>query len=136
MLTAQQREVAETAFDRNKRRKTEINDALRQEQARHKAAVKNMQRLRALRLERDTKKKAQIASRRWTGRVAETSALVRNEFTLPPTDNSAAAGDANQDRPSRYPLYPRKRSFIGVGGMSALCQKQTYAAQQSLLLSI
>jgi len=56
MLTAQQREVAETAFDRNKRQETEINDALRQEQARHKAAVKNMQRLRALRLERDTKK--------------------------------------------------------------------------------
>ena len=58
MLTAQQREVAETAFDRNKRREAEINDALRQEQARHNAAVKNMQRLRALRLERDTKKES------------------------------------------------------------------------------
>ena len=52
MLTAQQREVAETAFDRNKRREAEINDALRQEQARHKAAIKNMHRLRALRLAR------------------------------------------------------------------------------------
>jgi hypothetical protein len=58
MLTAQQREVAETVFDRNKRREAEINDALRQDQARHKAAVKNMQRLRALRLERDTKKES------------------------------------------------------------------------------
>jgi hypothetical protein len=55
MLTAQQREVAETAFDRNKRREAVINDALRQEQARHQAAVKNMLRLRALRLARDTK---------------------------------------------------------------------------------
>ncbi len=54
MLTTQQREVAETAFDRNRRREIEINDALRQEQARHDAAVKNMHRLRALRLARDT----------------------------------------------------------------------------------
>lgn len=54
MLTVQQREVAETAFDRNRRREIEINDALRQEQARHNAAVKNMHRLRALRLARDT----------------------------------------------------------------------------------
>ena len=58
MLTANQLEVAETVFDRNKRREAEINDALRQERARHKAAVKNMQRLRALRLERDTKKES------------------------------------------------------------------------------
>ncbi len=57
MLTTKQLEVAETVFDRNKRREAEINDALRQEQARHEAAVKNMQRLRALRLARDTKKK-------------------------------------------------------------------------------
>jgi hypothetical protein len=33
MLDTKQREVAETAFDRNKRREAEINDALRQEQA-------------------------------------------------------------------------------------------------------
>jgi hypothetical protein len=58
MLTAQQREVAETAFDRNKRREAEINDAIRQEQARHQAAVKNMLRLRALRLARDTKEES------------------------------------------------------------------------------
>jgi hypothetical protein len=55
MLTAKQLEVAETAFVRNKRREAEINDAFRQEQARHQAAVKNMLRLRALRLARDTK---------------------------------------------------------------------------------
>jgi phosphopantothenate synthetase len=55
MLTAKQLEVAETVFYRNKRRETEINDALSQEQARHEAAVKNMQRLRALRLEREAK---------------------------------------------------------------------------------
>jgi predicted transcriptional regulator len=52
MLTAKQQEVAETVFDRNKRREAEINEALKQESARHEAAVKNMQRLRALRLAR------------------------------------------------------------------------------------
>jgi hypothetical protein len=57
MLDAKQREVAETVFDRNRRREAEINDALRQEQARHEAAVKNMQRLRALRLQHDRKTK-------------------------------------------------------------------------------
>ena len=58
MLTAKQLEVAETAFDRNKRREAEINDALRQEQTRHQAAVKNMLRLRALRLARVTKEES------------------------------------------------------------------------------
>jgi hypothetical protein len=58
VLTATQLEVAETVFDRNQRREAEINDALRQEQARHKAAVKNMLRLRALRLARDTKEES------------------------------------------------------------------------------
>ena len=53
MLTAKQQEVAETVFDRNKRREAEINEALKQESARHEAAVKNMQRLRALRLARE-----------------------------------------------------------------------------------
>ena len=58
MLDAKQREVAVTVFDRNKRREAEINDALRQEQARHEAAVKNMHRLRTLRLARDAKLKS------------------------------------------------------------------------------
>jgi hypothetical protein len=59
MLDAKQREVAETVFDRNKRREAEINDALKQEQARHEAAVKNMRRLKALRLQRDEKVRSQ-----------------------------------------------------------------------------
>jgi hypothetical protein len=42
-------------FERNQRRETEINDALKQEYARRDAAIKNMYRLRALRLARDTK---------------------------------------------------------------------------------
>jgi hypothetical protein len=50
-----QREIAETVFQRNRRREAEINDALKQEYARREAAVKNMYRLRALRLERDAK---------------------------------------------------------------------------------
>jgi len=55
MSDTDQRAVAETAFDRNQRREMEINDALKQEHARREAAVKNMYRLRALRLERDAK---------------------------------------------------------------------------------
>jgi len=50
-----QREIAETVFERNQRREAEINDALRQEHARREAAIKNMYRLRELRLARDTK---------------------------------------------------------------------------------
>jgi hypothetical protein len=57
MSNTDQRAVAETVFDRNQRRETEINDALKQEHARREAAVKNMYRLRALRLKRDAKSK-------------------------------------------------------------------------------
>jgi hypothetical protein len=47
-----QREIAETAFRRNPKR-DEINDAMKQEHTRREAAVKNLYRLRALRLARD-----------------------------------------------------------------------------------
>jgi hypothetical protein len=53
MLTGKQQEVAETVFDRNKRREAEINKALKEESARREVAVKNMYRLRALRLARE-----------------------------------------------------------------------------------
>jgi hypothetical protein len=59
MLDTRTRVVAESVFDRNKRRQAEINEALKQESARREAAVKNMQRLRALRLARDAKLKKQ-----------------------------------------------------------------------------
>jgi hypothetical protein len=49
------REQAESVFDRNKRRDEELKDALKQEEARHAAAVENMNRLRALRLSRSGK---------------------------------------------------------------------------------
>jgi hypothetical protein len=52
-MTENQRELAETVFQRNERREAEINDAMKQEHARREVAVKNMYRLRALRLERD-----------------------------------------------------------------------------------
>jgi hypothetical protein len=52
-----QREIAETIFQRNQRREAEINDALKQEYARREAAIKNMYRLRALRLQQDEKAK-------------------------------------------------------------------------------
>jgi hypothetical protein len=49
------KQLAESVFDRNQRREAEINDALKQEAARHAAVVKNMHRLKALRLEREKK---------------------------------------------------------------------------------
>jgi len=52
-MTENQREIAESVFERNQRRDAEINEALKQENARREAAVKNMYRLKALRLERD-----------------------------------------------------------------------------------
>ncbi len=57
MSDRKHREVVESVFERNQRRDAEINEALKQEMARREAAVKNMQRLRALRLERDQKVK-------------------------------------------------------------------------------
>ena len=57
MTDSDQRAFAETVFERNHRRDAEINEALKQENARREAAVKNMYRLRALRLERDQKAK-------------------------------------------------------------------------------
>jgi hypothetical protein len=53
MTETDQRALAETVFERNQRRDAEINEALKQENARREAAVKNMYRLKALRLERD-----------------------------------------------------------------------------------
>jgi hypothetical protein len=53
MSDTNQRAVAESVFERTQRREAEINDALKQEYARRDAAIKNMYRLRALRLARD-----------------------------------------------------------------------------------
>jgi hypothetical protein len=53
MSDTNQHAVAETVFERSQRREAEINEALKQEAARRAAVVKNMQRLRALRLSRD-----------------------------------------------------------------------------------
>lgn len=55
MADTRARAVAETAFDRTRKREAQISEALKQEAARHDAAVKNMHRLRTLRLERDAK---------------------------------------------------------------------------------
>jgi hypothetical protein len=55
MSDTNQHEVAESLFERNQRRETEINEALKLEVERHATAVKNMHRLRALRLARDPK---------------------------------------------------------------------------------
>jgi hypothetical protein len=57
MGNAKRREVAESVLNRNQRREAEINEALKQEAARRAAVVKNMHRLRALRLQHDKKAK-------------------------------------------------------------------------------
>jgi hypothetical protein len=48
---------SESVSERKQRLEIAISEALQREAARHDAAVKNMQRLRALRLERDQKAK-------------------------------------------------------------------------------
>jgi len=63
MSARKRRSVVESVFDRNRRREAEINEALKQEAARHAAVVKNMQRLRALRLAREEKSKEQPLTR-------------------------------------------------------------------------
>jgi hypothetical protein len=55
--------VSETVLERNQRREAEINAALKQEYARREAAVKNMYRLRALRIARDEKAKTRQSSK-------------------------------------------------------------------------
>ena len=63
MSARKRRSVVESVFDRNQRREAEINEALKQEAARHAAVVKNMQRLRALLLAREEKSKEQPLTR-------------------------------------------------------------------------
>ena len=63
MSARKRRSVVESVFDRNQRREAEINEALKQDAARDAAVVKNMQRLRALRLAREEKSKEQPLTR-------------------------------------------------------------------------
>jgi hypothetical protein len=55
MPDTSQREVTESVFERNQRREAEINNALKREAARREVVIRNMHRLRALRLARDEK---------------------------------------------------------------------------------
>jgi hypothetical protein len=55
MSDTNRREVAESLFERTQRREAELNEALKHEYARREAALKNMYRLRKLRLARDAK---------------------------------------------------------------------------------
>jgi hypothetical protein len=50
MSDTERRAVAESIFNRNQKREAEINDALKQEAARHAAVIENMHRLRAIAL--------------------------------------------------------------------------------------
>lgn len=51
--------TTETVLEKNKRREAEINIALKEEQARHEAALKNMRRLRSLRLAHEAQASAE-----------------------------------------------------------------------------
>lgn len=55
MSDTNQHEVAESLFERNQWRETEINEALKLEAERHASTARNMHRLQALRLARDAK---------------------------------------------------------------------------------
>jgi hypothetical protein len=55
MSDTNQREAAESLIERTQRREEEIAHALKLEAERHEAVLKNMHRLRALRLARDAK---------------------------------------------------------------------------------
>jgi hypothetical protein len=59
MSDTNRHEVAESLFERNLRRESEINEALKLEAERHAAAVRNMHRQRALRLARDARSNGQ-----------------------------------------------------------------------------
>jgi hypothetical protein len=54
-MSERDRKAAEATFDKRQKRESEIAGVLIQENARRDAAVKNMRRLRALRIERDAK---------------------------------------------------------------------------------
>ena len=58
MINDDARTIAETVFERGQRREREIADALKLEEERHAAVIKNMHRLRALRLSRKQSKPA------------------------------------------------------------------------------
>jgi hypothetical protein len=57
-IVSVQERFSETVSERKERLEAEISQALQQEAERHEAAIKNMHRLRALRLARDQKAKA------------------------------------------------------------------------------
>jgi hypothetical protein len=55
MFETNQREVAESLLERTQQREQEIKHALKLEAERHEAVIRNMHRLRMLRLARDEK---------------------------------------------------------------------------------
>jgi predicted transcriptional regulator len=55
MFETNQREVAESLLERTQQREQEIKHALELEAERHEAVIRNMHRLRMLRLARDEK---------------------------------------------------------------------------------
>jgi hypothetical protein len=52
-MSSKDRQPGESVFDRDRRREAEIKSALDLEAAKHRAVIRNMQRLRALRLQRE-----------------------------------------------------------------------------------
>ena len=54
-MSTRDRKAAEATFDKRQKREAEINEVLKQENARREATMKNLERLRALQIERDAK---------------------------------------------------------------------------------
>ena len=63
MSNTKTRARAESLFDRERRREVEIAGALEQERGRHEAVIRNMERLKALRLRRDADGNGQLEVR-------------------------------------------------------------------------
>jgi hypothetical protein len=54
-MSERDRKAAEATFNKKQKREAEIDEVLKQEHARRNATMKNLERLRALRIERDAK---------------------------------------------------------------------------------
>ena len=54
-MSERDRKAAEATFNKKQKREAEIDEVLKQEDARRDATMKNLERLRALRIERDAK---------------------------------------------------------------------------------
>jgi hypothetical protein len=113
------RHVAESIFDRNKRRESEINDALKQENARHDAVMKNMQRLRALRIERDAKNQPAKKCAWWSVARRFAATLCHFVFHVLQLEHHLQRAIGPITRPRGIPFPKRAALLISVSNNTA-----------------